>query len=343
MIIAIIIWPGLAEAFKPAVIFDTWRLKDGGYIESAYHGLLAFEKYKNTPVLIITPDQGDVDIEATYLEWLAAAADKGRDPIVTVGFSFERAVREVAWLHPDTHFITIDALVSGQNVQSIVFREEEGAFLMGYLAAMATQGQKVGFVGGMDGEMIRKFACAYAQGAKYRNPDVQVLAVMTGTTPQAFNDPERGARLAQELIAQGVDVIFHAAGATGDGVIRAAAAADIRAIGVDSDQNHLAPRHMLTSMLKRMDVAIFLALSQAVEGPWKPGVLRLGFQEGGVDWALDEHNVMLMTEEMQAKMDELAFDMLAGLLKVIDYTNLKACPYLDFGPSPREPAGGGEP
>ncbi len=330
--IAILLYPGLAWAFNPLVLFDTSKLDDGGYTESAYNGVLAFEKYLSKKVTILTPDKSDIKPESGFENLVAQAAENSYDPIVSVGFSYESSFVALAPKYPDTHFIIIDAVVPGPNVQSIVFREEEGSFLVGYLAGMATHSQKVGFVGGLDCELIRKFGCAYAQGVWYMNPSIEVFSAMAGDTVKAWINPERGAQLARELIAQGVDVIYHASGMTGDGVIQAAAEADIWAIGVDSNQNHMAPGNMLTSMLKRMDVAVFLALSQVAEGRWRPGVLQLGLKEGAIDWALDEHNVVLITDDMQDRMDDLSFEILAGLLKVYKYTDADKCPYIDFGP-----------
>ena len=184
----------------------------------------------------------------------------------------------------------------------------------------------------MDSELIRKFGCAFAQGALYMDPDLEIFTVMAGDTVDAWIDPDRGAALTRELIRKGVDVVFHAAGMTGDGVIQAAAEAGIMAIGVDTNQNHMAPQNMLTSMLKRMDVAVFLALGQVADGRWAPGIETLGLKEGAIDWAIDKYNIAFITEDMQDRMDELTFDILAGILDVYKYKAGKPCPYVEFSP-----------
>jgi basic membrane protein A len=226
----------------------------------------------------------------------------------------------VAGDFPRIRFAIIDAVVDLPNVQSIVFKEHEGSFLVGMMAAMASKSGKVGFVGGMDIPLIRKFQCGYEQGAKYVNPQVQVSASMTGTTPAAWNDPTRGAELARSQFASGVDVIFAAAGGTGIGIYQAARDAGRLAIGVDSNQNHLQPGTMLTSMVKRVDVAVY----QAFKGV-KPGVTSLGLKEGGVDVALDEYNAGLVSAAMKQKVDAARSDIVAGRIKVIDYMTANAC------------------
>ena len=165
------------------------------------------------------------------------------------------------------------------NVQSVVFKEQEGSFLVGAMAAMASKSGKVGFVGGMDIPLIRKFQCGYEQGAKWANPKAEVFGNMTGTTGAAWNDPARGGELAKSQFSKGADVVFAAAGGTGMGVYQAAKDGGKLAIGVDSNQNHIQPGTMLTSMLKRVDVAVY-----NVSKKFKPGVSSLGLKEGGVDY-----------------------------------------------------------
>ena len=330
LILVLIIIPGPAGAFNPAVLFDTPNPDDGSYKGSAFSGILAFEKYRHLEVEVITPGRVDLRHDFGITEMVRVTAEKGFDPIIGVGFSFGPVIRALAPQYPGTSFIVIDDEVSGPNVQSIVFREQEGSFLMGYLAGMATKSMKVGFVGGMDCQLIRKFGCAFAQGVAHLNPAIQVFQVMTGDTIQAFSDPEKGAELTRELVDRGVDVVFHAAGMTGTGVIRAAVESNILAIGVDSNQNVMAPRNMLTSMMKRMDVAIFTALSRVMDGEWKPGKLELGLKERGIDWALDEHNITLITENMQDCLDDLTFGIIAGQIRVHTYSEAAGCPFLGF-------------
>jgi len=180
----------------------------------------------------------------------------------------------------------------------------------------------VGFVGGMDIPLIRRFQCGYEQGAKSVNPKAEVLANMTGTTGAAWNDPARGGELAKAQFAKGVDVVFAAAGGTGIGVYQAAKDGGKLAIGVDSNQNPLQPGTMLTSMVKGVDVAVYNAIKSH-----KPGVTVLGLKEGGVDFAMDAHNAKLITPEMKKKADALRADIVAGKIKVADYMADNACKY----------------
>jgi basic membrane protein A len=188
------------------------------------------------------------------------------------------------------------------------------------MAALASKTGKVGFVGGMDIPLIRKFQCGFEQGAKFVNPKAEVFANMTGTTPAAWNDPARGGELAKAQFAKGADVIFAAAGGTGIGVYQAAKDGGKLAIGVDSNQNHLQPGTMLTSMVKRVDVAVYNAFKGT-----KPGVQSLGLKEGGVDYAMDEHNAKLVSADMKKRVDAAKADIIAGKIKVIDYMAANAC------------------
>jgi basic membrane protein A len=247
-------------------------------------------------------------------------AERGANPIVGVGFSQGSAIEKGAKDFPKQQFAIIDFVVDLPNVQSIVFKEHEGSFLVGMMAALASKTGKVGFVGGMDIPLIRKFQCGFEQGAKYANPKAEVFANMTGTTPAAWNDPSRGGELAKAQFAKGADVIFAAAGGTGIGVYQAAKDAGKLAIGVDSNQNHLQPGTMLTSMVKRVDVAVYNAFKGT-----KPGVQSLGLKEGGVDYAMDEHNAKLVSADMKKKVDAAKADIIGGKLKVIDYMAANAC------------------
>jgi len=207
----------------------------------------------------------------------------------------------------------------------VVFKEHEGSFLVGVLAALASKSGKVGFVGGMDIPLIRRFQCGYEQGVKYANPSAEVIANMTGTTPAAWNDPGRGAELAKGQFDRGVDVVYAAAGNTGTGVLQAAKDRGKLAIGVDSNQNYLHPGTMLTSMLKRVDVAAYNSFNAMQGGTWKGDVSVLGLKEGGVDWALDQYNEKLVTPAMKAKVEAAKADIISGKITVVDYMANNAC------------------
>ena len=253
-------------------------------------------------------------------------ARRGRDPVLAVGFQYASAIDKVAPEFPDTRFAIIDAVVDRPNVQSIVFKEHEGSFIVGILAAMAASGDSIGFVGGMDVPLIRRFACGYVQGARHAKPGIRVFQNMTGTTGAAWNDPVKGGELAKSQFDRGAEVVYHAAGTTGLGVLQAAADAGRLGIGVDSNQNHLHPGHVLTSMLKRVDVAAYDVFDSARRGAWQSGVRVLGLEEGGVGWSLDEHNEALVTPAMRAAAEEAARRIVAGDIEVHDYITGGDCP-----------------
>jgi basic membrane protein A len=244
------------------------------------------------------------------------------------GFAFGDVLNQVAPDFPDTKFAIIDMVVDQPNVKSVVFTEHEGSYLVGMMAGLASQTGTVGFVGGMDIPLIRRFGCGYAQGVKAVNPDATVILNMTGTTPAAWNDPVKGGELAKAQQSQGADVIFAAAGGTGLGVLQAAADLGIKSIGVDSNQNYLHPGSVLTSMLKRVDNAVYEAFTQGVE--MEPGINVMSLANEGVGYAMDENNASLVTAEMQAAVDAAAAQIKDGTLTVHDYMSDNTCPAATF-------------
>jgi basic membrane protein A len=318
---AVVLGAGNAMA-EPAVVYDAGGKFDKSFNEAAFNGM---EKYKAETGS--TYLEFEVQTDAQREQAFRRMAEKGADPIIGIGFSQADALTKVAKEFPDKHFAIIDMVVDLPNVQSIVFNEHEGSFLVGMLAAMASKSAKVGFVGGMDIPLIRRFECGYEQGVKYANKDASVIANMTGTTPAAWNDPTKGAELAKGQFDQGVDVVFAAAGGTGTGVYQAAKDAGKLAIGVDSNQNHLHPGTMLTSMVKRVDVAVYDSAKAGKDGNWKAGVTVMDLAHEGVGWALDEHNQSLISDEMKAKVEAAKADIIAGKIKVHDYMADNTCTY----------------
>ncbi len=313
--------PAAAQEFKPAVIFDMGGKFDKSFNEAAYNGAEMFKKEAGIDYL-----EFEVTNESQREQSLRKLAQRGATVIVATGFAQAPALKTVAAEFPDVKFTLIDDVVDLPNVQSIIFKEHEGSFLVGVLAATASKTGKVGFVGGMDIPLIRKFACGYVQGAKYANPNAQVFENMTGTTGDAWNDPTKGGELARSQFDRGADVVYAAAGGTGLGVYQAAKDSGKLAIGVDSNQNYIHPGTMLTSMLKRVDLAVYNAFKTAQDGTWKPGVQILGLAEDGVGWALDDNNKALITPDMQAKVEQAKKDIIAGTIQVHDYTADSACP-----------------
>ncbi len=313
---------GLALA-EPAIIFDLGGKFDKSFNEAAFNGAQRWAEETGGKFRDI-----ELQSEAQREQALRRFAERGANPVVMVGFAFADALSQVADDYPDTKFVIIDMVVDKPNVRSVVFNEHEGSYLVGMLAAMASKTGKVGFIGGMDIPLIRKFACGYAQGVKAVNPEAEVISNMTGTTPAAWNDPVKGSELAKAQIAQGADVIYAAAGGTGVGVLQTAADEGILSIGVDSNQNYLHPGKVLTSMLKRVDNAVYQALK---DGPdMETGFTVMGLANGGVDYALDEYNAPLISAEMKARVDEAKAAIAAGEIKVHDYMSDDSCPALSF-------------
>jgi len=311
-----------AADISPAVVFDMGGKFDKSFNQGVYDGVERFKKETG-----IDYREFEVTNETQREQALRRMAQRGANPILGVGFAQAGPMETVAKEFPDVKFTIIDGVVDLPNVQSIVFKEQEGSFLVGLLAAMASESGMVGFVGGMDIPLIRRFACGYEQGAKHADNKVDVVQNMTGTTPSAWNDPGRGSELAKGQFDRGVDVIYAAAGGTGVGVYQAAKDGGKLAIGVDSNQNYLHPGTMLTSMLKRVDVAAYTAYKEAMDGTWAPGFKVLGLAEEGVGWALDENNASLITDDMKAAVEQASADILAGSITVHDYMSDNACSY----------------
>ena len=311
-----------AADISPAVVFDMGGKFDKSFNQGVYDGAERFKQESG-----ISYREFEVTNETQREQALRRMAQRGANPILGVGFAQAGPMETVAKEFPDIKFTLIDGVVDLPNVQSVVFKEQEGSFLVGLLAAMASESKMVGFVGGMDIPLIRRFACGYEQGAKHADSAVGVIQNMTGTTPSAWNDPGRGSELAKGQFDRGVDVIYAAAGGTGIGVYQAANDGGKLAIGVDSNQNYLHPGTMLTSMLKRVDVAAYNAFKEVQDGTWTAGIKDLGLAEDGVGWALDENNADLITEDMKAAVAKAAADIVSGEISVHDYMSDNSCTY----------------
>ncbi|MDA5095247.1 BMP family ABC transporter substrate-binding protein [Aliiroseovarius sp. KMU-50] len=323
---AVAVTAGAALA-DPAVIFDLGGKFDKSFNEAAYNGAKRWADETGGKYLEI-----ELQSEAQREQALRRFAEAGASPIVTTGFAMADPVANVSADYPDTKFVNIDGFLPEipSNVQMIAFEEHQGSYLVGVLAAMASKSGTVGFIGGMDVPLIRHFACGYAQGALATNPGIKIVANMTGNTPTAWNDPVRGGELAKAQIAQGADVVYAAAGGTGIGVLQATADADgVLSIGVDSNQNHLHPGKVLTSMLKRVDVAVYEAMKAG--GDLETGIqVRLGLAEEGVGYALDDNNASLVSGDMEAAAEDAKAKIIAGDIDVVAYYTNDSCPVLDF-------------
>lgn len=310
----------MAADNKPAIVFDIGGKFDKSFNESMFNGA---EKFKGETS--VAYGEFEIANEAQREQAIRNFADQGFSPIIAAGFAQAAAVEKVAKEYPELKFAIIDMVVDLPNVQSIVFNEHEGSYLVGMLAGMSTKSGTVSFVGGMDIPLIRKFACGYVQGVKAAKADAKVIQNMTGDTGAAWNDPVKGGEITKGQISQGSDVVYAAAGATGLGVLKAAAEAKILSIGVDANQNYLYPGQVLSSMLKRVDVAVYNVMKDGVDG-FKPGIHALGLAQDGVGYSLDEHNKALISADMQAKVDAAKADIIAGKIAVHDYMADNKCP-----------------
>lgn len=311
-----------AHAVKPAVIYDMGGKFDKSFNEGVYNGVKKFTDETGIEVM-----EFEVTSETQREQAMRRMAERGATIVLGVGFAQADAIAKVAAEFPDTKFSIIDVTwLDAPNIRQYGFKENEGSYLVGVAAALASKTGKVGFVGGMDIPLIRHFACGYVQGVKATNPDAEVFQNMTGSTPSAWNDPAKGAELTQSQIDRGADVVYHAAGGTGVGVIRAAADAGKLAIGVDSNQNGMAPGSVLTSMLKRVDIAAYETFKDAMEGDFDTGVRILGAAEGGVDVAYDENNADLVSDDMKAAIADAKAKIISGEIVVAEYYATESCP-----------------
>ena len=304
----------LAENLKIGLVLDKGGKDDKSFNSAAFEGAKRAEKELGIELKYV---------EATDLNALENLhrnlAGKGYALIIGVGFAQVDAVKKISAQFPSTKFAVIDGEVQASNVKSLLFEEHEGSFLVGAIAAMKSKTGKVGFIGGMDIPLIRRFAMGYAAGVKYVNPKATVSENFIGVTGEAWNNPAKAKELAISQFSSDNDVIFVAAGASGSGVFDAAEEKKKFAIGVDSNQNWMKPGVVLTSMLKRVDVAVFETISQFKAGQFKNGVVRYGLKDKGVDYALDENNKNVLSAEIRKKADDIKMKIIKGEIKVPDY------------------------
>ena len=306
---------------KLGVVYDAGGKFDKSFNQSAFEGLQRFSKETGIKVLEV---QANSDTQAEQV--MRGLARKKIDLIAAIGFSQTQAVQKVAKEFPNVRFVLIDSIAQGNNINSVMFKEQEGSYLVGVAAAMASKTKKLGFVGGMDIPLIRAFACGYAQGAKAQYPKIEIMQNMVGTTAAAWNDPAKGGELARAQFERGADVVFAVAGGSGMGALQMAKTKGKLAIGVDSNQNYLHPGTMLTSMIKRVDVAVYDAFSDAKNGEFTAGINNLGLAEDGVGYAMDENNAELVTDEMEAAAEKAKAAIISGEIKVHDYMETNSCP-----------------
>lgn len=301
------------------LVFDVGGRGDKSFNDSAWAGLERARRELGVTVEYVEPADGDDRAGALRL-----FAARGFDRVIGVGYVFSRDVDAVALDHPAIRFACIDYAPPERgeappNVVGLKFREEEGAFLVGAAAGLSTAHEAVGFVGGMEIPLIRRFEAGYRAGVTAVCSACRVLAAYAGSTPTAFKDPERGAQLATSQIAAGADVIFHASGSTGLGVFVAAQRLGVRAIGVDADQYDEMPGVVLTSMLKRVDVVVFEMIREATEGRYvrgPRGLRTFGLVEGGIDWVHTGTHASGLRPEVIGRVESLRLEIVRGVVRV---------------------------
>lgn len=303
---------------KIALVFDKGGKDDKSFNTSGYKGAMEAKQKLGAEVKYV-----EATDDNSFEPLLKAFAKKDFDLIVAIGVSQVDAVKKVSAEFPQKKFLLVDAEVQGPNVISALFQEQEGSYLVGAMAAMASKTGKVGFIGGMDIPLIRRFEKGYEAGVKKVNPKAKVIVNYIGVTGDAWHNPPKAKELALAQIGSGADVIFHAAGASGAGLFDAVEEKKVLAIGVDSNQNGVKPGRVLTSMLKGVDQAVYRTAEMIAKNEFKAGTLRLGLKEGGVDYVVDDNNKALITPEMKKKTDELKGQIVAGKIQVPDYYKTK--------------------
>ena len=315
-----------AQALKVGLVLDKGGKDDKSFNSSAFEG--ATRAQKELGIELKTVEATDINAIDTLLRSLAS---KDFDLVIGIGFAQAEALQKIAQQFPQKKFALVDGQVDSAkapNVRNLLFEEHEGAYLVGALAALKSKAlgspkNQIGFIGGMDVPLIRRFATGYEAGVKKINPQANVLKNFVGISEEAWANPAKAKELALNQYRSGVEVIFAAAGASNNGVFDAAEESKKLAIGVDSNQNWIKPGFILTSMLKRVDVAVFETIHMAKDGKFAGGTSRFGLKDKGVDYVFDSYNEKLVTSEQKKTLDSLKAEILAGKIVVPDYYKLK--------------------
>lgn len=310
-----------AAAKKPvrvALVFDKGGKDDKSFNSAAHQGALRAQKELGAFIKYV-----EATDEGAFEPLLRGFATKDFDIIISVGFAQGEALKKVAALYPQKRFAIVDYEVKGPNVRALLFEEHEGSYLVGAMAGLMSKSGKVGFLGGMDIPLIRRFEMGYEAGVKKVNPKATISAKYVGVTGDAWNNPARAKELSKGIYEGGADVIFGAAGASNNGMFDAAEEKKKLSIGVDSNQNWVKPGFVLTSMLKRVDVAVFDTIKTIADGTYKAEVARFGLQNQGVDFAMDEYNAKLVPADVLKQVNDLKQQIIAGKIVVPDFYKKK--------------------
>jgi basic membrane protein A len=304
------------KGVRVGIVFDIGGKNDKSFNEAAWRGLQRAEAELGIQGTFIEPTEG-ADRESA----LRTLASRKFDLVIGVGFIFGPDLERLARQFPGVKFAGVDYSPSEgfgtlPNLAALRFREQEGSFLVGAVAGLVTRTKVVGFVGGMKIPLIRKFEAGYEAGVHHVCPTCRVVSAYAGTEPKAFADPMLGEELAAAQYGQSADIIFHASGKTGDGVFAAARQRNARAIGVDSDQFDAAPCCVVTSMVKRVDVAVVDAIKDVIAGKFTGGVHELGLADHGVGFVADERNRALLPIDVVEKVNALGEQITSGKIKV---------------------------
>jgi len=325
VVVAAILWaiPGpqataQAKKWRVGIVYDVGGRGDLSFNDMAYAGLARAQKEFGASIETrdLEPTAGGENRE----ELLRLLAGEKYDLIFGIGFLFTDSITRVAKDFPNVKFAIVDGFIGDQpNVVSLLFKEQEGSFLVGAAAALKSRTGKIGFVGGMKIPLIEKFEAGYIAGAKYIKRTIEVFSEYAGTTGEAFRDPVKGKELALAEYDRGADIIYHASGGTGIGVFEAAVVKKRLAIGVDADQSLTVKpdqrAQILTSMMKRGDVAVYETIKATTTGQYKGGVREFGLKENGVGYAVNDYN-KAMIQDVTAKLEALKKDIIAGKIKV---------------------------
>ncbi|PWC39944.1 ABC transporter substrate-binding protein [Azospirillum sp. TSO35-2] len=300
-------------AIQPGLVYAAGQKFDKSFNEGAFAGMERFKAATGLPYLEFLPTS-----PVQFDQGVAALLRRGVTDVVAIGFYYATALSRLAPANPAVRFTLIDAVAEGPNIRSVTFKEQEGSFLVGVLAGLSSKTGTIGFIGALDIPLIRKFAAGFEQGARHVRGDVRVLVNFVGTTPAAFNDPTAGSEVARAQFQRGADVVFAGAGVSNFGIFATARDSGRLAIGVDSNQNYLYPGTILTSMLKRVDLAVESTLQTARRGAWTAGTVALGLADGGMDYAVDENNRDLLTPAMLEAAEAARRGIIAGRIPVTD-------------------------
>lgn len=314
LFVSVIAFAESSSPLKIGLVLEKSGKDDKSFNASAYRGAQRAEKELGVKVKTVeAPDNN------AYESLQRAFEDKKFDLIIAIGFHQLEATRKNADRFPQQKFLLVDDDAKKPNVRSVLFAEHEGSYLVGALAALHSKTGKVGFIGGMDVPLIRRFQMGYEAGVKKINPKVTVIVNYLGVTGEAWNNPPKAKELSLDQFNRGADVIYAAAGNSGLGVFDAAEQKKFYAIGVDSNQDGLKPGRVLTSMEKKVDQAVFDTIKELKEGKFEPGLTVYGLANQGVGYTLDEYNEKILLPEARKKVDTLREEIIKGKIKVPDY------------------------